>query len=135
MTRLLLAVLLGILAVAGPGLARPVLGAGAGPDQKSLTPEERGRIRENLERWRQLSPEEQQRIRGNYEHWKQLSPQERETIRRRYEDYRKLPPQEQQRLREEFRRQHDRGPDPRPQPQPPAQSHPRAPGRRSGPGR
>ncbi len=124
MIRVRWAVLAGILALLGPGLAGPALGAGAGPDPRSLTPEEQSRIRENLERWRHLSPQEQQRIRENYERWRQLSPQERETIRRRFEDYQKLPPQERQQFREEFRRQADQAPRVQPRPQPRMPSHP-----------
>jgi hypothetical protein len=131
MARLWLAMLLGLLALAGPGLVRPVQGGQAGPDAKALTPEQRGRIRENLERWRQLPPEEKERIRDNYQHWKQLSPEERETLRRRFEDYQKLPPEDRQRLREEFRRQTERAPADRPRSQVPA---PPRPGQRPTPG-
>jgi hypothetical protein len=134
MTRLLVAVLLGALAAAGPGLVRPAGGGEAAPDVKALTPEERGRIRENLERWRQLPPEEKERIRGDYQHWKQLSPEERQTIRRRFEDYQKLPPQDRQRLREEFRRQADRAPMERARPPAPGQPPLRPPGQRPNPG-
>lgn len=130
MMRLRWAVLVVILALVGPGFARPALGAEASPAPRALSPEERSRMRENLERWRQLSPEEQQRIRENYERWRQLSPDEREAIRRRFEAYRKLPPQERQQLREEFRHPSYQAPREPVRPQPGMPSRPRGRGGR-----
>ena len=52
---------------------------------ESLTPEDQGRVRENLERWKQLTPEERHRVRENFEHWKQLSPEERQRVRENLE--------------------------------------------------
>lgn len=57
----LLPMLLFWLLAPGPGQAPP---SGRTPQGlESLTPEERARIQENLERWKQLPPEERQRLR------------------------------------------------------------------------
>jgi len=72
------------LAIPGPAVGQAPQGL------ESLTPEERARVQENLERWKQLSPDERQRVRENYERWKQLSPEERQRARQNLETFRRL---------------------------------------------
>src|SRR4030065_696200 len=97
--RIPLLVILAIwLAVPGPAVGQAPQGL------ESLTPEERARVQENLERWKQLSPDERQRVREKYERSKQLSPEERQRARQNLETFRRLPPEARRRIRENQQR-------------------------------
>ncbi len=83
--RRILAFLLGVvlLWLAAPDLARsqPPSPGEALRGLEFLTPEERARVQENWERWKQLPPEERQRIRENLRRWREMTPQERQRLR------------------------------------------------------
>jgi hypothetical protein len=101
------AFLLGNLALlwltSGPLWAGEPPGQGAPQGLGSLTPEERRRIQENVQRWQQLSPEEQTRLRQQMDRWKQLPPQDRERVQKNYERWQQMPPEQREQLRERLR--------------------------------
>jgi hypothetical protein len=63
-------------------------------NQQGLSPEERQRVLQNQQRFRQLSPQQQQDMRDRQRVWQQMTPQQRDHIK--YEvlpNWRNLPPQ------------------------------------------
>src|ERR1700680_2369946 len=63
-------------------------------NQQRLSPEERQRVLQNQQRFRQLSPQQQQDMRDRQRVWQQMTPQQRDHIK--YEvlpNWRNLPPQ------------------------------------------
>ena len=99
----------------GNGAARA--GQGMEPRSIYLTPEERGRMRDQIrQQWEQMSPEERQKQRESWrDRWQNMPPEERmrrrEEMRERWE---RLSPEQRERLREAIRehRSRDGGPPP-----------------------
>ena len=111
------AFLLGSLALlgatAGPLWAGEPPGRGPVRGLDSVTPEERQRIQENVQRWQQLSPEERTRLRQQMDRWKQLPPQDRDRIQKNYERWQQMPPEEREQLRERLRQFREMSPEER----------------------
>jgi len=68
---------------------------------------------ERLERWRSMSPEERDRIRERYRRWKELSPEQQERIRERKRRWRELPEEQRSYLRDRRELMKDAGPEDR----------------------
>ena len=68
---------------------------------------------ERLERWRSMSPEERERIRERYRRWKELPPEERERIKERHRRWRELPEEQRRYLKDRRELMKDAGPEDR----------------------
>jgi len=55
---------------------------------------------DRIERWRSMSPEERERIRERYRRWKELTPEQRERVKARHRRWRELPEEQRSYLRE-----------------------------------
>jgi hypothetical protein len=63
-------------------------------DQQRLSPEDRQRVLQNEQRFRQLSPQQQQDMRDRQRVWQQMTPQQRDHIKNEVlPSWRTLPPQ------------------------------------------
>jgi hypothetical protein len=63
-------------------------------DQQHLSPEDRQRVLQNEQRFRQLSPQQQQDMRDRQRVWQQMTPQQRDHIKNEVlPSWRTLPPQ------------------------------------------
>lgn len=94
-------------------------------DYRSLTPEEKARLkgryrkwqslpqerqqmlRHRMEKWRQLPPERREHFQQWFQQWKELSPNERGAIRKKLDKWDMLPPDEQEKLRRRFHKNRD----------------------------
>jgi Protein of unknown function (DUF3106) len=70
---------------------------------RSMTPEERERIRRRYHRWKELSPERRERILERRKRWRELSEEQRRSLMRRREIYRSAPPEEKRVIEKLFR--------------------------------
>ena len=68
---------------------------------------------ERLERWRTMSPEERERVRERYRRWKELSPEQRERIKERNRRWRELPEEQRRYLKDRRELFSDAGPEDR----------------------
>jgi len=68
---------------------------------------------ERLERWRSMSPEERDRIRERYLRWKELSPEKQERILERNRRWRELPEEQRSYLKDRRELLKDAGPEER----------------------
>jgi Protein of unknown function (DUF3106) len=65
-------------------------------NQQRLSPEERQRVMQNQQRFRQLSPQQQQDMRDRSRVWQQMTPQQRDHIKNEVlPTWRTMPPQRQ----------------------------------------
>jgi Protein of unknown function (DUF3106) len=69
-----------------------------------LSPEEQGRLRNNLKEWQSLSPENRKILRHRMDQWRELPTEERTLYQRRYHQFQQLPPDERGRVREKLDR-------------------------------
>lgn len=85
-----------------PAISRGGSVPGARPDlPERLRVAQAGKVTpEKLERWRSMSPENKERIRERYRHWKTLSPERRERILEHRRRWGKLPEKEKRYLRQ-----------------------------------
>jgi Protein of unknown function (DUF3106) len=71
-------------------------GAYRGNQQRPLSPEERQRVIQNQQRFRQLSPQQQQDMRDRSRVWQQMTPQQRDHIKNEVlPSWRNMAPQRQ----------------------------------------
>jgi hypothetical protein len=67
-----------------------------------LPPEERQKVRQQLQRFKALPPEQQQALRNLYTRLHQLPPERKETVRRAVVRFSEQPPDRRQAIRNEF---------------------------------
>ena len=70
---------------------------------RTMTPEERERIRRRYHRWKELPPEQRERILERRKRWRELPEEHRRALRKRREAYRNAPPEERQAIERLFR--------------------------------
>ena len=81
-----------------------------GRDFKSLSPEEKSRLKKKYEEWQSLPSEEKERLRRRMNQWQRMPRQDRELYERRYRQWQKLSPTERGKLREKFEQWNDLSP-------------------------
>lgn len=79
----------------GPEVARPGIVTPENLERwRSMTPEEREKIRRRYHRWKDLSPERRERILERRKRWRALTEEQRRSLMQRREIYRSAPPEE-----------------------------------------
>jgi hypothetical protein len=61
----------------------------AAEDWRNLSPRERERVRENLDRWKKLPPRDKDRVRDARKYYEGLPKDQRDQIRQRYDEQRR----------------------------------------------
>jgi Protein of unknown function (DUF3106) len=61
----------------------------AGDDWRNLSPKDRERVRENIDRWQKLPPRDKDRVREARKYWDGLPKDQRDQIRQRYDEQRR----------------------------------------------
>jgi hypothetical protein len=56
----------------------------AGDDWRNLSPKDRERVRENIDRWQKLPPRDKDRVREARKYWDGLPKDQRDQIKQRY---------------------------------------------------
>jgi hypothetical protein len=70
---------------------------------RTMTPEERERIRRRYHRWKELPPERRERILERRKRWRELPEEQRRFLMQRREVYRSAPPEQQRAIEKLFR--------------------------------
>jgi hypothetical protein len=70
---------------------------------RTMTPEERERIRRRYHRWKELPPEQRERILERRKRWRELPEEQRRALRKRREAYRNALPEERRAIEKFFR--------------------------------
>ena len=70
---------------------------------RTMTPEERERIRRRYHRWKELPPERRERILERRKRWRELPEEQRRSLMQRREIYRSAPPEEKRAIEKLFR--------------------------------
>lgn len=90
-------------------------GAALSPDRlerwRSMSPEERDRIRERYRRWKELTPEQRERVKARHRRWRELPEEQRSYLRERRALLREAGPEEQAVVRSFFARMHSLPPE------------------------
>jgi len=71
---------------------------------QELSPDERQRALENLQRYNNLPESSRQRMDRSYENWQKLDPNERERVQRNYERYRQMTPDQRRDFESKYKR-------------------------------
>jgi Protein of unknown function (DUF3106) len=58
-------------------------------DWRNLSPQDKERVRRNIDRWEKLPPQDKDRVREEYDHWRRLPKDQRERIKQRYDEQRR----------------------------------------------
>lgn len=132
---LTLALALGLIGTACPGLAAPLVG---GPAWADLTPSQQqilGQLsgtwntleKQRREKWigiarryPSMTPEEQQRVQSRMRDWVALTPEQRRAARERYKDLQKIPPDQREALKQKWEAFESLSPEERKRPAPAA---------------
>jgi phage-related tail protein len=61
----------------------------AAEDWRNLSPRERERVRQNIDRWEKLPPRDKDRVRDARKYYEGLPKDQRDQIRQRYDDQRR----------------------------------------------
>jgi Protein of unknown function (DUF3106) len=61
----------------------------AGDDWRNLSPKERERVRQNIDRWEKLPPRDKDRVRDARKYYEGLPKDQRDQIRQRYDEQRR----------------------------------------------
>lgn len=61
----------------------------AAEDWRNLSPKERERVRQNIDRWEKLPPRDKDRVRDARKYYEGLPKDQREQIRQRYDEQRR----------------------------------------------
>ena len=61
----------------------------AAEDWRNLSPTDRERVRENLDRWKKLPPRDKDRVRDARKYYEGLPKDQRDQIRQRYDEQRR----------------------------------------------
>jgi Protein of unknown function (DUF3106) len=61
----------------------------AAEDWRNLSPKERERVRQNIDRWEKLPPRDKDRVRDARKYYEGLPRDQREQIRQRYDEQRR----------------------------------------------
>jgi Protein of unknown function (DUF3106) len=61
----------------------------AAEDWRNLSPKDRERVRENIDRWQKLPPRDKDRVRDARKYYEGLPKDQREQIRQRYDEQRR----------------------------------------------
>ena len=64
-----------------------------------LLPEEKDKMRSDMQKFHRLPEGKQRSMQGNYDHWKNLSPEKQLQLRSKFARWRQLSPQVKDRLR------------------------------------
>jgi len=95
-------------------LSLPGVAHARGPETGPPDPPKVEKVpQERLEQWRSMSPEERERIRERYRRWKELSPEKRERILERNRRWRELPEEQRNYLKDRRELLKDAGPEER----------------------
>jgi len=102
------------LAVVGALLLAPALPAAAARplrggerlarNWQELSPDERQRALENLQRYNNLPESSRQRMDRSYENWQKLDPSERDRVQKNYEKYRQMTPDQRRDFESKYKR-------------------------------
>ena len=94
-------------AFSGTGRVRIAQPGEVTPDKierwRSMSPDERERIRERYREWKKLSPQRKERILDTRRRWEKLPEKEKRYLRQRREIYRNASPEEREAIRKFFR--------------------------------
>jgi len=58
-------------------------------DWRNLSPQDKERVRRNIDRWEKLPPKDKDRVREEYDQWRRLPKDQRERIKQRYDEQRR----------------------------------------------
>jgi len=72
--------------------------------RQDLSPEEKARLNQQLEQWKNLPPEKQKELRRRMETWQSLPPEEKDIYKKRYQQWKQLSPEEQRAIRQKLER-------------------------------
>jgi hypothetical protein len=61
----------------------------AGDDWRNLSPKDREKVRQNIDRWEKLPPRDKDRVREARKYWDGLPKDQRDQIRQRYDEQRR----------------------------------------------
>lgn len=56
---------------------------------RNLTPKEKERVRQNVDRWEKLPPQDKERLREEWDRWKKFPQDRRDRIKQRYDEQRR----------------------------------------------
>lgn len=101
----LLCVALSLLAVSS-GEARPRRAEAdrLARNWQEMSPSERQRAMQNLQRYNRLPESGRQRMDRSYENWQKLDPGERERVQRNYQKYREMTPDQRRDFENKYKR-------------------------------
>lgn len=71
---------------------------------QELSPKERERAMENLQRYKSLPESGRQRMDRSYENWQKLDQKERERVQRNYQKYREMTPDQRRDFEKKYKR-------------------------------
>lgn len=90
--------------LATPASARSVRGARPVQSWQELSPNDRQRALDNLQRYQRLPESSRQRMDRSYENWRQLDPGERARVQQNYEKYRQMTPDQRRDFENKYKR-------------------------------
>ena len=70
-------------------MATAVPAWGAEDNWLHLTPQEKDRVRRNIDRWEKLPPQDKERLREEWDRWKKFPQDRRDRIKQRYDEQRR----------------------------------------------
>ena len=98
------AVLVVTTLAATPASARPMRGPRPVQNWQELSPNDRQRALDNLQRYQRLPESSRQRMDRSYENWRQLDPGERARVQQNYEKYRQMSPDQRRDFENKYKR-------------------------------
>lgn len=90
--------------LATAALARPPHGTRPVQAWQDLSPNDRRRALDNLQRYQRLPESSRQRMDRSYESWRQLDPGERARVQQNYEKYRQMTPDQRRDFENKYKR-------------------------------
>ena len=90
--------------LAMPADARDARGVRRVQNWQQLSPGDRKRAMENLQRYQRLPESSRQRMDRSYESWRQLDPGERARVQQNYEKYPQMTPDQRRDFESKYRR-------------------------------
>ena len=70
---------------------------------KALSPEAREKLIVNSKRFKNLNPDQKQRVLANFKRFENMTPEQRQRMRERHQKWKLLTPQQRQNIREKIR--------------------------------
>jgi predicted Fe-S protein YdhL (DUF1289 family) len=93
-----------LLATVLPAQARPMRGARPVQNWQDLSPNDRQRALQNLQRYQRLPEQSRQRMDRSYENWRQLDPGERARVQQNYQKYQQMTPDQRRDFENKYKR-------------------------------